>query len=208
MLTCKSPRKVMRVAHALASQALPTYSCKFSRKDFTLPQLFACLVVKEMLRRSYRGVEALLRDCDNWLRDLGLRRAPDHNTLCRAARFLLGRLRVGKLLDAVVRWAAATARMLKLGTHKPLALDSSAYEPRHVSRYFEFRRGRGGGDRGRRRKIRAMPRLGLAVASGCHLAVSLGPAPAAAPTTHCGCRCSARRGDASVRAPGGSTPSA
>ena len=34
----------------------------FLRKDFTLPQLFACLVVKDHLKRSYRGVEALLRD--------------------------------------------------------------------------------------------------------------------------------------------------
>jgi len=43
MLTCKSPRKVMRVAYELAKRCLPTYFCKFSRKDFTLPQLFACL---------------------------------------------------------------------------------------------------------------------------------------------------------------------
>jgi len=62
MLTCKSPRKVMRVAYFLASQSLPTYSHKFSRHDFTLPQLFVCLVVKEQLKRSYRGAEAVLRD--------------------------------------------------------------------------------------------------------------------------------------------------
>ena len=47
MLTCQSPRKVMRAAYHLASQALPQYSSKFSRKDFTLPQLFACLAAKE-----------------------------------------------------------------------------------------------------------------------------------------------------------------
>src|SRR5687767_458484 len=121
MLTCKSPRKVMRAAFHLASQSLPTYSNKFSRKDFTLPQLFACLVVKEHLKRSYRGAEALLRDCDHWLRDLGLRRVPDHNTLCRAAKFLLRACRVDKLLDAVARWAAL-ARLLGLSI-KPLAVD-------------------------------------------------------------------------------------
>src|ERR687893_1691355 len=98
MLTCKSPRRVMRAAYPLASQSLPEYSSKFSRKDFTLPQLFACLVVKEQMRRSCRGAEALLRDCDNWLRDVGLRRAPDHNTLWRAARSLLKACRVGRLL--------------------------------------------------------------------------------------------------------------
>jgi hypothetical protein len=99
MLTCKSPRKVMRAAYHLARQSLPEYSSKFSRRDFTLPQLFACRVAKEHLKRSYRGAEALLRDCDNWLADVGLSRAPDHNTLCRAASLLLGKCRVGRLLD-------------------------------------------------------------------------------------------------------------
>src|SRR6266576_160693 len=115
MLTCKSPRKVMLVAHRLAAQALPRFSSRFSRHDFTLPQLFACLVVMEQQRRSYRGAEALLRDGRSWCRALGL-------------------------------------------STQPLAIDTSCFEPRHVSRYFEFRRGRGGGDRGRRRKNKAMPR--------------------------------------------------
>jgi hypothetical protein len=76
MLTCKSPRKVMPAAYRLASQALPQYSSKFSRKDFTLPQLFACLAAKELLKRSYRGAEAMLADSESWLRDIGLRYAP------------------------------------------------------------------------------------------------------------------------------------
>ena len=160
----------MLVAHRLASGCLPKYSSKFSRHDFTLPQLFACLVVKEMCKCSYRQAEALLRDSEHWCGGMGMRKAPDHNTLCRAAAFLLGKCRTNKLLDVMARWAASS-RILGLSTH-PLALDTSAYEPRHVSRYFEFRRGRGGGDRGRRRKIKAMPRVGLAVASRCHLILS------------------------------------
>src|SRR5215204_383147 len=167
MLTCKSPRKVMLVAFHLARAALPSYTSKFSRHDFTLPQLFACLAVMEQQKRSYRGAEALLRDGEAWCRDIGMRKPPDHNTLWRAASLLSGKCKVKRLLDAMARWAAAH-RALGLSTH-PLAVDSSAYEPRHVSRYFEFRRGRGGGDRGRRGKIKAMPRLGLAVASRCHL---------------------------------------
>src|SRR3954463_11227466 len=122
MLTCKSPRKVMRVAHLLASQSLPKHTCKSSRKDFTLPQLFACLTVKEMLKRSYRGAEALLRDCEHWCKDIGLRRVPDHNTLQRAATFLLKACRVSKLLDRVAEWAAV-GRILGL-SRKPLAVDS------------------------------------------------------------------------------------
>src|SRR5918999_1465272 len=137
MLTCKSPRKVMRAAFRLARDALPAYSSRFSRHDFTLPQLFSCLVVKEHMGRTYRGAEALLRDCDGWLRDVGLRRAPDHNTLWRAANFLLAKCRVGRLLDAVARWAAL-AKVLGLSL-KPLAIDSTYFEPRHVSRHYERR---------------------------------------------------------------------
>src|SRR5689334_28526 len=103
MLTCKSPRKVMLVAYALARESLPRYSSRFSRHDFTLPQLFACLVVKEQLKRSYRSAEALLRDVPHWCRQIGMRKTPDHNTLCRAARFLLSKCNVNKLLDALSR---------------------------------------------------------------------------------------------------------
>src|SRR5215471_18424729 len=84
MLSCKSPRKVMRAAFALAREALPRFTSKFSRHDFTLPQLFACLVVKEHQRKSYREAEALLRDAPQWCRAIGMGKVPDHNTLCRA----------------------------------------------------------------------------------------------------------------------------
>src|SRR5438552_8014930 len=137
MLTCKSPWKVMLVAHHLASQVLPSYTCKFSRHDFTLPQLFACLVVKEQLRRSYRGAEALLRDAPQWCHAIGMSKPPDHNTLCRAAAVLLKKCNVGKLLDAMTRWAAKN-KALGLNI-KPLAVDSTHFESRHVSRHYERR---------------------------------------------------------------------
>jgi hypothetical protein len=162
----------MRVAHALARAAgLPDHTSRFSRRDFTLPQLFACLVVMEHQRRSYRAAEALLRDARGWCRAIGMRRSPDHNTLWRASVYLLRRCRVDRLLDAMVRWAALH-RLLDLSC-KPLAIDSSCYEPRHVSRYFEFRRGRGGGNAGKRRKIKALPKLAVGVASNCHLICSI-----------------------------------
>src|SRR5690242_14212380 len=134
MLTCKSPRKVMRAAFALAYQTLPNYTCKFSRKDFTLPQLFACLVAKELLKRSYREAEQVLADSPLWLRDIGLDHAPDHNTLCRAAKYLLAKHRIDKLLDTMGQWAAL-GRLLGLSS-KPLTMDSSCYDSHHVSRHY------------------------------------------------------------------------
>jgi len=179
----------MLAAYHLADQSLPRYSHKFSRHDFTLPQLFACLVVKEQMRRSYRGAEALLRDCEHWCKAIGLRRVPDHNTLCRAAAFLLRKCRVDKLLDRVARWAAL-ARVLGLSS-KPLAVDSTYFESHHVSRHYERRRrqtgrpGRKGGGRGvggrpdkggsvtRAGVVRRLPKLGIAVSAASHLVLSL-----------------------------------
>src|SRR6266550_4592147 len=69
MLTCVSPRTVMRVAYHLAHRLLPEHSGKFSRHDFTLAQLFACLVVREFFGLSYRRTESLVatRRCSRML---------------------------------------------------------------------------------------------------------------------------------------------
>ena len=188
----------MRAAYRLARDALPDHSSPFSRKDYTLAQLFACLVVKEQMGRTYRGAEALLQDCDHWCRDIGLSKAPDHNTLWRAASLLLAKCRVSRLLDAVARWAALL-RALGLSL-KPLAVDSTYFEPRHASRHYErrlreARKGRAAA-RGRRRlgpaakaralraglkrgarlrsaAVKRLPKLSLAAAGRCHLVLSL-----------------------------------
>jgi Transposase domain (DUF772) len=111
MLTCKSPRKVMAIAYELAQRCLRDYSSKFSRRDFTLPQLFACLVVREQQNRSYRGVEALLRDSEHWCKQIGMRRVPDHNTLCRAFRIILSDSCIDRLLDLLARWMGLAKAM-------------------------------------------------------------------------------------------------
>jgi hypothetical protein len=85
----KSPRAVAREALALAREALPTYSSKYSRKDFTQHQLFAILALKTFLRTDYRGVVAFLGDFAELREDLGLSRAPDPSTLCYANQRLL-----------------------------------------------------------------------------------------------------------------------
>jgi len=176
MLTCKSPRKVMLVAHHLACASLSSYSCKFSRHDFTLPQLFACLAVKEQMKRSYRGAEALLRDSEHWCRAIEMSKPPDHNTLWRAAGVLLSRCKLDKLLDAVARWAALH-RALGFSI-KPLAIDSTYCQSHHVSRHYEKRcakaRRRLRNDRknSRRRTVRRLPKLAVGVSCFSHLILS------------------------------------
>ena len=81
----KSPRAVAREALRLAQQALPAFSSKFSRKDFTQPQLFAGLTLKTFFKTDYRGVVQLLKDFAELRQELGLRAVPHYSTLCYAA---------------------------------------------------------------------------------------------------------------------------
>jgi hypothetical protein len=178
MTTCKSPWKVMFLAWTVGQRVLKPYSHRFSRHDFTLSQLFACLVLREHQKKSFRGTEALLRDAPEWCTLLGMPRTPDHATLCRAFRRIVTHARCNKLLD----WMITRARELKLlgKKDKPLAIDSSMYESRHVSRHFERRRSRAikktpvkpGLNRRRSRTARSLPKLALGVDAASHLILS------------------------------------
>ena len=87
----KSPRAVAREALRLAREALPAYSSKSSRKDYTQHQLFALLALKTFLRTDYRGVVQLLEDFAELRQDLGLADVPHYSTLCYAGKRLLKR---------------------------------------------------------------------------------------------------------------------
>jgi len=119
METCKSPRKVLNAAYALGLATLPAYGSKFSRKDFTQAQLFACLVLREHQRKSYRGVVALLEDCPHWCADIGLAKVPDAYTLCRAFHEILKPGTLEKMFDLSIRVAKKAQRKnKKKGTGK------------------------------------------------------------------------------------------
>jgi hypothetical protein len=85
----KSPRRVAREALALAQEALPPYSGRTSRKDFTQHQLFAVLALKTFLKTDYRGIVAFLDDFPELRADLELTKVPHFSTLCYAERRLL-----------------------------------------------------------------------------------------------------------------------
>ena len=173
----------MRVAYHLARRLLPEHSCRFSRHDFTLAQLFACLVVREFYGLSYRRAEALLNDSPQWLADIGLVKAPDHNTLWRAFDALLIGRRCTRVLDLLAE-LFAKAKLLTL-RRKPLAIDSTCFEQRHRSMHYDRRcrrmvdevqkhPGKWGKsvNASRSRWLKRMPKLSIAVDSGCHLILS------------------------------------
>jgi hypothetical protein len=87
----KSPRALAREALRVAQEALPAYSSKHSRKDYTRHQLFAILALKTFFKTDYRGVVQMLRDFAELREELGLDSAPHYSTLCYAA----GRLKKG-----------------------------------------------------------------------------------------------------------------
>jgi hypothetical protein len=50
----------------------PTYWHRYAPRKFTVPQLFACLVLKEFLRLDYRKLSALLKDAPSLTEAIGL----------------------------------------------------------------------------------------------------------------------------------------
>ena len=134
MLTCKSPRKVFWTAYHYGRMVLPEYSSKYSRKDYQLAHLFACVVLREHQKKSYRDTETLLRDCDHWCRAIGMRRVPDHNTIQRAAGRLLKNSGYRRLMDRLVSMMSLAKVLGFTG-----AIDSTLYDTHHRSRHYEQR---------------------------------------------------------------------
>jgi hypothetical protein len=85
----KSPRAVVREALRVAQGAVPAYSSKFSRRDFTQHQLLALAALKTFLKTDYRGLVQMLVDFRELRDDLGLEKVPHYSTLCKAIQRLL-----------------------------------------------------------------------------------------------------------------------
>ncbi len=85
----KPALRVAREALAVGRAALPPYGSRFSRHDYTQPQLFALLVLKQFLRTDYRGLVALVAEWRELRAVLGLAKAPHYSTLCYAEQRLL-----------------------------------------------------------------------------------------------------------------------
>jgi hypothetical protein len=85
----RSPVALARKALQVASHALPAYSSKYSKKDFTQHQLVAMLALEQFLKTDDRGIVAYLADWSE-LRDdvLKLKKLPHPTTLFQARKRL------------------------------------------------------------------------------------------------------------------------
>lgn len=134
----KSPLRLAREALELGLKSLPAYSGRFSRHDFTQPQLFATLVLKVFFKTDFRGIVAILAEWPDLRRALGLKKVPHYSTLCYAQERLLRDGRFDRLLSVV--WAQAQRQGL-VDDKPELAIDATGLETRHVSAHYMNRRG-------------------------------------------------------------------
>lgn len=86
----KSLLQLARESLLIGEASLPRYSCARSRHDFTQPQLFALLVLRQALKTDYRGLITLLSEWSELRDTLALGRVPHYSTLCYAEHRLLG----------------------------------------------------------------------------------------------------------------------
>jgi hypothetical protein len=84
----RSPLAFTKKALEVARAALPAYSSKFSKKDFTRHQHLAILALKTFLKTGYRGIVEILHDWSDLRQALGLTKVPHFTTIQKAGNRL------------------------------------------------------------------------------------------------------------------------
>ena len=124
-------RMVGAVFKVCRRQRIPLYSSRFSRKDFTLWQHIALLVLWQRMRKSYREyTNDFLTVADRLVGALGLSKLPHFTTI---EKFVL---RVpSTLLERIMGGFVCLTRI----RGQVFSPDSSGFSPNHVSRYYALR---------------------------------------------------------------------
>ena len=89
--TTKSVLAVARRALRVGRRTLEPYPHRFAPKKYAQPQLFAILVVRQMLKLDYRGMEVRLHEWAELREALELKAVPTYATLCLAHHRLLNK---------------------------------------------------------------------------------------------------------------------
>jgi hypothetical protein len=120
-----------RVALEVAHRVLPSYRSRFSKHQFTQPQLLAILCLMRYEDWTFRQAESRLAEHRDLREALHLRSVPDYTTLYRFLQRLDD--------DTVERGLGETVRRLRRGkTHVRVsaAIDGTGLSPHAVSTYF------------------------------------------------------------------------
>jgi len=191
-ITSKSPRKVAAVAYKIGQRTLPDYASPFSRKDFTLSQLFACLVLRKFHKTDYRGIVAILTDNPTLCKDIALQKVPHFTTLQKAERKLLDDLSHRNMLDQTLAMCFdlddkidEEGVLREAQSIEQAAADSTGFDLDRASRYFTHRKRKPRKDKGETQPqpvtYRRFAKLGIIVCCATHLVLSthrgIGPRP-------------------------------
>ena len=122
-----------RVALQVAKQVLPPYRTRFSKRQFTQPQLLAVLCLMRYEDWTFREAEVRLREHQELRAVLQLPAVPDYTTLYRFLRRLED--------DAVDRGLQETVRRLRRRRSRPIsaAIDGTGLSDTSVSTFFHRR---------------------------------------------------------------------
>jgi hypothetical protein len=179
MQTSKSPKQTARVAYEAAQKSLSPYSHDRSPHKFTQPQLAACLVLKEFFTTDYRGIAAILEDSSDLKKILELQTVPHYTTLQKAARRLLKKKTMRKLIESIL--ILAVQEKLMEPTVQLVAIDGTGFESHHISYYFVKRRSKNNPSLYQQTTYTRYPKVGLVCDCANHLILSgvtgRGPGP-------------------------------
>lgn len=129
------------VALEAARAVVPAYRSKFSKRQFTQPQLLTILCLMRYEDWTFREAEVRLAEHSDLRQALGLPRVPDYTTLYRFLRRLDERL-IERVLREVIRRLPPP----KGGGPTTVAVDATGLTPGAVSTFFVKRaRDRGPG---------------------------------------------------------------
>lgn len=152
----------LRLAVAMAARSVPSHTSRFSRRDFTQPQIIAILLLRARMDCSYNDIVQLLRSSDAMREALGLRKVPTDTTLHRNAN----EPGMPEVLNDMLRQIAKLAGDAK-GSELPrvdeAAIDSTGFESGVASGYFSKRAG----------KVDQFVKVSLAVAIGWMLPIAM-----------------------------------
>lgn len=130
--------KTATLALTLASRRVPSYSSRFSRQDFTQPQLLACLIVRGSMGLTYRATCELLRASPSLRGALGLRKVPHFTTLESFANHGPTAQIADELLAELLKHVGGVERP----NVEELALDSTGFTPTRASVYYTRKKAR------------------------------------------------------------------
>ncbi|MBX9736496.1 MAG: transposase [Phycisphaerales bacterium] len=129
--------RVARAAVVASCRAVEQHRTRFSRKDFSQPQLLAILVLMKLNKATYRGIVALLEAMPGVRDMLGISRVPHWSTL---HKFATRRCTI-QMVNDILACLARDLVEANGGGHREQAMDSTGIDSSCASRDYRGRTG-------------------------------------------------------------------